>query len=81
MTMWCMSEIVTLQLHILGKIGSSPLSICDRVPLHYFDTTSLGRAYLNEVVSIQGRAHIADLGSSPLILHSHYENVRIVRSA
>ena len=31
--------------------------------------------YLDEAVSIQGRAHIADVGSSPLILRSHYKNL------
>ena len=42
-------------------------------PTTLFDTTSLDRDYLHEVnlVSIQGRAHIANVGSSPLV--SHYE--------
>ena len=48
--------------------GSSPLPICDCVPSTLFDTTSLGGDYVNEVVSIQGRAHIADVGQSPLTL-------------
>ena len=55
--------------------GVSPLPIKDRIPTLLFDTTSLGWDYLHEVISIQGRAHIADIGSSSLILHSHYENM------
>ena len=35
-----------------------------------FDTTSLHRDYLHEVVWVQGRRHIADAGSSPLISRS-----------
>ena len=38
-----------------------------------FDTTSLGRDYLHEVVLIQGQAPIADVGSRLLISRSHYE--------
>ena len=61
----------------VGVSGSMllPIFICDQVPNTLFDTTSLGQDYLHEAVSIQDRAHITDVGSSPLISRSHYENM------
>ena len=59
----------------VGISGSSPLPICDRIPTTLFDTTSLGWDYLHEVVSIQDRVHITDVGLSPLISRSLYDNM------
>ena len=42
----------------VGRSEASPLPICDHIPTKLFDTTSLCRDYLHEVVLIQGRAHL-----------------------
>ena len=70
-----MSGNVTLQLRISGISWLSPLPVCDCIPTTPFDTTSLGRDYLHKVVSIQGQAHIAYVGSRSLISRSRYENL------
>ena len=59
----------------VGISGLSPLLICDPVLTMLLDTTSLDQDYLSEGVLIQGRAHIADVGWSPLISRSHCENM------
>ena len=55
-------------------MGQTHIQFALAFPL-LFDTTSLGRDYLDEVVSIEGRAHIVDVGSSPFISRSDYENM------
>ena len=60
--------------YLLPYIAEFHFSICTRRTT-LFDTTSLRQDYLHEVVSIQGPAHIADVGSSPLISRLNYENM------